>query len=559
MFCFRLWLLLVFGIVHCSQNIDPYLNVITSSGPVRGNLLFTAIETRPYYSFKGIPYAHPPANTRRFLPPVPVEKWKTTRDCFAFGSVCLQFNPLNKTQLIGDEDCLFLNIYIPAGENNIALKPVMVYFHGGAFFFGSGNDDLQGPDLLIEEGVILVTMNYRLGVLGFMSLGTPEYSGNQGLKDQQLALKWIQLNIRRFGGDPTGITIFGQSAGSASSLFHMYAPGSRGLFRQTIQMSSTFDIWTIFQKRNNFQDMRQFAIDSNINISYYAELVDFLINVDAVNIITAFPIVQFYPDRSPIEITSKWLPIVEDASALEPFLVFNPTHPLFRNSFDQDINVMLGYTTSESLFYNSVDCNHPDLLDNFNKNFAIVLPSIYFNRDYNSTNYRRAAAKIRDYYFPNGIAVNANRDSIQSFVELMSNVFQNYPIDRRARLLANHSRAKVFFYRFGLISALNYFKNTLGVQTQYGASHADDVCYVFHCSLIKEAYQLGNNQFLKTMPRLFANFAKRSNPIPGQLEPATTTDLHFVDITNNGLKAGVNPLAEIMKFWTYLLYEFELL
>lgn len=212
---FRLWLLGFFGNVYNSGNIEKFRIIETTTGAVRGHLLSTVIENSLYYSFKGIPYAEPPSEDRRFLPPVPVQHWRTTRDCFEFGSVCMQFNPLNKTQLIGNEDCLFLNVYTPAVHDNdasILLKPVMVYIHGGGFYFGSGNDDLQGPDMLVDEDLVLVTMNYRLGVLGFMSLGTPEYSGNQGLKDQQLALYWIHLNIHNFGGDPNRLTIFGQSA-----------------------------------------------------------------------------------------------------------------------------------------------------------------------------------------------------------------------------------------------------------------------------------------------------------------------------------------------------------
>lgn len=562
---FRLWLLSAFSDIQKSSENARFLTINTTSGPVRGNLMSTVVDKMPFYSFRGIPYAEPPTNGKRFLPPIPIRPWRSIRNCFMFGSVCMQFNPLNKSQLIGNEDCLFLNVYTPAAQidQRIPLKPVMVYIHGGGFFFGSGNDDLQGPDLLIDEGVLLVTMNYRIGVLGFMSLGTSEYSGNQGLKDQQLALTWIHANIHNFGGDPNRVTIFGQSAGSASCVFHMIAPASRGLFQQSIQMSSTFDVWSIFQRGSHFDDMYQLAIDLNYKINNYNDLVGFLQNVDPVKLVISFPIVQFHPDRSPITISSKWLPMVENSDALQPFLQLKPSQIMAMDSFDLSVRVMMGYTTAESIFYNTPDCLQPELLDSFNNRFAIELPSINFDRDYDSPAYRRAASQIRNHYFPNQIAVNANNDTIKSFVQLMSNVYQNYPIDRRARLLAKQSRGSVFFYRFGLISALNYYKNTLGAQHQFGASHADDLCYVFHCSLIKEAYQLGvksdEYRHFKAMSRLYANFARDSNPMLGKLSPVTENELHFVDITNGKLMVGVNPLADDMQFWTKTITEYEMM
>lgn len=556
---FRLWLLALFG-----TKIDAYLTVHTTSGPVRGQLLKTVIDQLPYYSFKGIPYAEPPSASRRFLPPIPrIHRWRTPRDCFQFGSVCLQFDPTNQTQIIGDEDCLFLNVYVPAKVDydsaEAVLKPVMVYIHGGGFFFGSGNDDLQGPDVLIDEDVILITINYRIGVLGFLSLGTAEYSGNQGLKDQQLALTWIKANVRQFGGDANRITIFGQSAGSASCVFHMMAPGSRGLFHQSIQMSSTFDVWSIFERGDHLDDIYQLAQEQQYSITHYSDLVQFISSVDPHTIVGSFPIVQYHPDRSPITITSKWLPVVENSRALQPFMQSTPTQMLLMDSFDLTANVMMGYTTAESLFYNTQDCLHPELLNAFDQHFAIELPSIHFDRNYSSPGYKEVAAKIRQHYFPNRIRVNANHATLQRFVQLMSHVYQNYPIDQRARLFAKQTLGNVFFYRFGLISELNYYKNKNSAQQQFGASHADDLCYVFHCSLIRQAYQLGAESreygYMKQMVRLYTSFAKYSNPMPGRLEPVSWDVLNYVDITAEGLAVGVNPLAEVMAFWTRLMSE----
>lgn len=373
-----------------NQNRSQYQVVYTNSGPIRGQLLTSIFEHKTFYSFKGIPYAVPPKNELRFLPPIPVHPWNAIKDSFDFGNVCYQYNPINKTQLIGDEDCLFLNVYT---QDTTPVKPksVMVYIHGGGFFFGSGNDDLQGPDLLINEDVVLVTLNYRVGVLGFMSLGTPEYSGNQGLKDQQLALIWINKNIHLFGGNKDQITLFGQSAGSSSSHFHILAPGSQGLFKQTIEISYTFDMWSIFEKGDHMQDMFEFAVSENQNVTTYEQLVHFLKTTQANKFPVYFPIIQYYPSNTPIIITSKWLPVVENSKAKQPFMQLSPADIMLERHFSTNINIMAGYTNAEGLFFGTPNIVRPELLSEINNSFAIELPSIHFNRNYNSSSYSKVA------------------------------------------------------------------------------------------------------------------------------------------------------------------------
>ncbi|KFB36097.1 cholinesterase [Anopheles sinensis] len=161
-----------------------------------------------YYSFKGIPYAEPPTCARRFTNPVPHSGWSGVRDASAHGSSCPSPD-MNPTE---NEDCLYLNVYSPS---LIGTRPVMVWIHGGAFFGGSGDDGWYGSQYFMTENVVIVTVNYRLGVLGFFSTGDRSASGNWGIKDCIEALRWVQRNIVAFGGDPNNVTIFGQSAGGA--------------------------------------------------------------------------------------------------------------------------------------------------------------------------------------------------------------------------------------------------------------------------------------------------------------------------------------------------------
>ena len=170
----------------------------------------------------------------RFLPPVPNDPWDDVRDATTHGNICKQF-------LTGDEDCLFLSVYTPLldfDENTASnALPVMVFIHGGAF--SVGDNSMADGFFFADHDVIVVSLNYRLGPFGFLSLNTTEVSGNQGIRDQQLALKWVQKNIHKFGGDPTKVTIFGQSAGSWSVIHHLFAPGSKGLFSGAIAQSGT--------------------------------------------------------------------------------------------------------------------------------------------------------------------------------------------------------------------------------------------------------------------------------------------------------------------------------
>jgi para-nitrobenzyl esterase len=213
--------------------------VATAGGAVRGMSTGAADE------FLGIPYAAPPVGPLRWRPPQPAASWSGVRDATQFAPHCAQSaSPFGIAST--SENCLYLNVFTPPGSARANHRlPVMVWIHGGALVTGESND--YDPTKLVSNGAIVVTINYRLGALGFLAHpalashpGGP--SGDYGLMDQQAALRWVQRNISQFGGDPRNVTIFGESAGGLSVLSQLASPSAHGLFAKAIVESGAYNL-----------------------------------------------------------------------------------------------------------------------------------------------------------------------------------------------------------------------------------------------------------------------------------------------------------------------------
>jgi para-nitrobenzyl esterase len=220
-----------------STNPDTPLVVATADGTVRGRAVAATDE------FLGIPYAAPPVGALRWQPPRRPAPWHGIRAATSYAPHCPQSSS-TFGQASTSEDCLYLNVFTPATSKARNL-PVMVWVHGGSLLTGESND--YNPAELVRHGVVVVTINYRLGALGFLAdaalasrRGGP--SGNYGLMDQQAALRWVQRNIGGFGGDPGDVTLFGESAGGLSTLSQLASPGARGLFQRAIVESGTYQL-----------------------------------------------------------------------------------------------------------------------------------------------------------------------------------------------------------------------------------------------------------------------------------------------------------------------------
>lgn len=222
------------GAANAAQPAAAPTTVGTDAGQVRG------VAGDGVREFRGVPYASPPTGDLRWRAPQPVAHWSGVRDASTYSPVCPQQPPSPNGQ---SEDCLYLNVTTPDGVDASRPLPVIVFIHGGGFELGEGAD--YDTTKLAKAGAVVVTINYRLGLLGF--LAHPALAekpggaaGNYGLMDQQAALRWVQNNIGRFGGNARNVTIDGQSAGGLSVLEHLVSPGAKGLFQRAIVESGAF-------------------------------------------------------------------------------------------------------------------------------------------------------------------------------------------------------------------------------------------------------------------------------------------------------------------------------
>ncbi|XP_078597482.1 uncharacterized protein LOC144873739 [Branchiostoma floridae x Branchiostoma japonicum] len=241
------------GGVKADQNDGPVVSTVT--GQVRGTTKHTTdLPEKPIYTFLGIPYAAPPVGDLRYRPPQPAVPWEGVREAVEYGSYCPQNITFFKEQdhdfpvefgvkLTMSEDCLTVNVYTPTVAADSTL-PVLLWIHGGALIVGMGSPP-GWEALAAHQDVVVVSFNYRLGVLGFLSTGDQNMPGNYGFLDQIRAMEWVKENIRNFGGDPERVTIFGESAGGISVSYHLLSPLSKGLFQRAISQSGTWKTYPV--------------------------------------------------------------------------------------------------------------------------------------------------------------------------------------------------------------------------------------------------------------------------------------------------------------------------
>lgn len=345
-----------------------------------GNILGSVLQSEQgedYYAFRGIRYAHSPEGHLRWKDPVPITiPWPEVFDGRQDGPVCYQEPNNGLDYEIMSEDCLRVSVYTK-NINGSELKPVFVHIHGGGFVIGSNSyDRTSRPTYIMDHDVVYATLTYRLGALGFLSTGTVDAPGNAGFKDQVLALKWIQDNIDRFGGDPNKVIISGHSAGSSaggmSVVLHMVSPMSKGLFHGAIPLSgSSTAQWKI--ENEQFYLTRQLAnyLECNDSLSR-SEVVACLREFPAQNLTQLFGVYEGC-DGSPV---LTFLPIIEPDFGQSRFLVEHPIKTILNDNWNK-VPVLTGIARDEFVSLGLPVLQNDGFRSKMENNFNEVAPACF--------------------------------------------------------------------------------------------------------------------------------------------------------------------------------------
>lgn len=384
--------------------------------------------------------------------------------------------------------------------NPTAKIPVMVSIHGGSYSYNSGNDDTFTPDLLLQHDVILVTMNYRLEVLGFLCLDTPEVPGNAGMKDQVAALRWVKNNIAQFGGDPDRITIFGESSGGSSVTYHMLSPMSKGLFHRVIAQSGTcIHDWAIGRdsKQRAFRAGKVLGKETKDT----KKLLDFLRSVKPIKLTNLTESTLTYDERYR-GLPETFIPVVETKfDGVEAFIDEDPVEMLAKGKVHK-VPLMLGYNSAEGIIIVS---DQVSKLDFYNQN-----PSYYVQREIqervSEEKLKEFGDRVKRFYVGTN---NITKDQPQVIEEIQSDIHFIYNTHRFAHLYSA-ARQPIYMYRFNYDTDLNIIKIYSEYSFLKGACHADDLFYLFYNSLNKKAYdeQARLRKIVFDLTKLWADFAK---------------------------------------------------
>lgn len=364
--------------------------------------------------------------------------------------------------------------------------PVMVYIHGGGFRFGSGSSYFFGGDYLVEKDVVIVTINYRCGALGFLSLNTPEVPGNAGMKDMVQALRWVKQNIKSFGGNSRNLTIFGESAGGVAVSYLTASPMSKDLISKAIiQSGNALNSWGI--QRNPLQNARTLASELGCESTDVNEILEYLSTTPVRDIVEATE--RMKPFDAFVESGSSYfVPVVEkEFPGVEAFLT-EAFISILTSGRTADIPIMIGSNTLEFTF---------DGKDDLQTYFPIEL-----NIKKDSPESLALIEDIKKLYF------TTDNPEVDKW-KLLSDFIINIGTHRYVQYLLNVTNRPIYYYKFGYVGSLNISKPLFKSVSLGFAGHLDELGYLFKNETTKDVEP--TPQDIKTrerMLRLWTNFAK---------------------------------------------------
>ncbi|XP_042894416.1 juvenile hormone esterase-like isoform X2 [Penaeus japonicus] len=493
----------------------------------------TSTKGREFHAYYGLPFARPPVGDFRLKDPVKAESWDGVRDGSKKPSPCLHvpfgFTVMGITlapeELQGNEDCLYLNVFTPKRMEPAERLPVMVWIHGGAFYAGGTHEYL--PHVLMNRDIVLVVLQYRLGIMGFLSTEDEVIPGNFGLKDQTFALRWVQDNIHHFGGDAARVTIFGESAGGASVHFHLLSPKSKGLFSRAIMQSgSALAPWA---HREQLKSVAE-EVSKSVGCPGLGsqEMLACLQKTDGRKVAASF---QYF---------MKWfiLPMTTTPRIDGDFL---PDHParLMRDGKFNHVNVMAGITRDEGAIVTQTMIVREELLNTLREDFSAVGPmSLMLGPE--ATDPVEFSNRSYQHYLGD---LNVNLERVEELTRFYSEYTFGIPHDLTTLYHARVPGLSTYRYELKHRAQLS-FGDFIGTDVgKHWIPHADDLYYLFaggpllapdnlpgRPSDLQKEEDLRLRDIVTTM---WTNFAATGNPTPDdslgfKWEAATEDDLRYL-------------------------------
>ncbi|KAH9634322.1 hypothetical protein HF086_011582 [Spodoptera exigua] len=528
---FVIFLFIVFRPIYCKY--PKSMIVSTEQGQIEGYL----VPSQVYYEFCGIRYA---ITRNRYTAPVEPPKHKGIFKADDRLVVCPQFGALDIfAKPSENEDCLILNVYVPAWTN--ATLPVIVFLHGGDFGVGSSSPKFYGPKYLMTTEVILVTVNYRLNAFGFLNLGTKEAPGNAGLKDIRAALRWIKKNINNFHGDNENVTVFGQGSGGIAAIYLTLSKSCEGLFHKIISCSGTLFSVKSFDP-NPLATASQVAKSLGLNTMDRNELANLYSEV-AINKLEEAISHQ-------MNAKSTFLPSVETYLYGEPFLTDTPYHLMYSKDFNP-VPAIFGLNSVEGIitildYYTFTSQTNRLLNEDYSvldqRNFAVPKNAVGEVRKI-----------IKDAYFSN---LTSEQVATGSLIQFNTDFQYIGPMAFFTELYTNNSKVDVYQYVFNHKGNRNLGTLLTDTSDLPSTTNLDDLFYIFDLEQPALPINVDDAKIVEAMINIWTTFARHGTPTLG--------DPRDIWLTYPGLLAislpephPVRPLRpEIGEFWQFLFNQY---
>ncbi|KAG8193034.1 hypothetical protein JTE90_028150 [Oedothorax gibbosus] len=592
-------IVLVLFVCKCAGQQDRDLPLVsTKSGQIRGKVL-KLTDGKEVAAFLGIPFAEPPLGELRFKAPVPISPWNDVFNATSFGPLCAQSKNRSQWDIVTEkdgkkklrrlglwdyaqgEDCLNMNIYVPLEalpprSSNSKPLSIMFFIHGGSYKTNGGRF-YPGEWLASAGQVIVVTVNYRLGVLGFLSTEDENARGNYGLLDQILALKWIKDNIALFGGNSSDVTIFGNSAGGACVGLHLISPASRGLFTKAIaQSGSPIGEWAVQRRPRMYVE----RLALKLKCPNYEDSKEILKCLRSIN---ASQIIDHSEDATLEDSLMLQFAPVADGEILPK----HPTTMLQEEGTLPQVMVMVGVTRDEFEVWMTKSYQDKDpssipftkdllrkhLLHLVRKDYMsgiaadVLLHAVYTEYVYRQgTTSHHKKTRQQQQMMSNGTLTYYENSSsilpdIRTLGKIISDIDLKAPSVKLVDLLSLHRAVTVYMYEFDYASSDDVIGNKF-----VGSYHESELYYLFgfpHMNLSNALRNPQDKEVSNIMIQLWTDFAKHGNPTPKRSDARNMvknfTWRPYTEDEDCFATLGLQPFvarsyeAERMTFWNHFV------